>query len=357
GDAVAVVEAAGSGAVSVVGLNDGTIVATMLASERPELCRSLVLWTLTDSHSLAAGLPMESIDEVLEMIEADARSGRSGVAMLAPSRVGDESFDQQLARFQRYSVRPGAYAHYYRQTMMADVSAVLPSIRCPCLVLNRVGNPIVPVEQSRRAAAAIEGARFIALPGTDHLVFSEGVDLLLDEVEEFLTGSRSGGDPDRMLTTLLFTDIVGSTDLAVAVGDRRWRVMLDEHNTLTRGELARFGGREISTTGDGFFATFERPIAAARCALALVGSMPAAGLRIRAGVHTGEVEVRGSDLGGLAVHIASRIAGTAGEGEVLVSSTVKDLLAGSDVVFTDRSEHELKGVPGTWRLFAASSGA
>ncbi len=356
GDALAVLEAAGSDGAAVIGLNDGTIVAAMLAADHPELCRSLVLWTMTASHTLAAGLPMESIDEVIGMIEADARAGRSGVEILAPSRIGDEAFDQQLARLQRYAVRPGAFAHYYRQTMEADAGHVLTSIRCPTLVLNRTGNRIVPVEQSRQAAAAIEGAQFVELPGTDHLAYSEGIDILLDEVEEFLTGARTGGDPDRLLTTLLFTDIVGSTDLAAGLGDRRWRDMLDGHHDLTRSALTRFGGRENSTTGDGFFATFDRPVAAVRCALSLVGAMPGIGLQIRAGVHTGEVEVRRDELGGLAVHIAARIAGLAGEGEVLVSSTVKDLLAGSEVDFSDRSEHELKGVPGTWRLFSAAAG-
>jgi hypothetical protein len=171
------------------------------------------------------------------------------VQFLAPSRVGDERFDQQLARFQRFSVRPRAWAHYYRQTMKADVADVLPSIRTPTLVLNRIGNPIVPVEQSREAAAAIKGAKFVELPGTDHLAFSEGIDSLVDEVEEFLTGARTGADPDRMLTTLLFTDIVNSTTLAAQLGDRRWRDLLDQHHQLGRGELTRFGGREVSTTG------------------------------------------------------------------------------------------------------------
>jgi class 3 adenylate cyclase len=196
----------------------------------------------------------------------------------------------------------------------------------------------------------------VELPGTDHLAYSEGIDSLLDEVEEFLTGARTGADPDRMLTTLLFTDIVDSTTLAAQLGDRHWRDVLDQHHELGRGELARFGGREVATTGDGFFAAFDRPIAAVRCALAMVEAMPSLRLQIRAGVHTGEVEVRGADLGGLAVHIAARVVALAGDGEVLVSSTVKDLLAGSDVGFDDRSEHELKGVPGTWRLFAARSG-
>jgi class 3 adenylate cyclase len=356
GDAVAVLKAAGSDGAAVIGLNDGTIVAVLLAAAHPELCRSLALFTLTNAHTLAAGMPMESIDEVIRLIESNAVTDDSGVELLAPSRVGDERFDQQLARLQRFSVRPGAYGHYYRQTMEADVAGVLPVIRTPTLVLNRAGNRIVPAEQSRSAAAAIQGARFVELPGTDHLAFSEGIDSLLDEVEEFLTGARTGADPDRMLTTLLFTDIVNSTTLAAQLGDRRWRDLLDQHHELGRGELARFGGREVATTGDGFFAAFDRPIAAVRCALAMAEAMPSLRLQIRAGVHTGEVEVRGSDLGGLAVHIAARVAALAADGEVLVSSTVKDLLAGSGVGFDDRSEHELKGVPGTWRLFAARSG-
>jgi class 3 adenylate cyclase len=354
GDAVAVLKAAQSDGAAVIGLNDGTIVATLLAAAHPELCRSLVLFTLTSGHTLAAGLPMESIDEVIELIQASAVTDESGVELLAPSRVGDEHFDRQLARLQRFSVRPGAYGHYYRQTMEADLADVLPLIRTPTLVLNRAGNRIVPVELSRLAAAAIEGARFVELPGGDHLAFSEGVNGLLDEVEEFLTGARTGADPDRMLTTLLFTDIVNSTRLAAQMGDRRWRDVLDQHYELGRGELARFGGREVVTTGDGFFAAFDRPLAAVRCALAMVEAMGSLGLQIRAGVHTGEVEVRGADLGGLAVHIAARIAALAGDGEVLVSSTVKDLLVGADIGFDDRQDHQLKGVPGTWRLFAAT---
>ena len=352
GDAVAVLKAARSDGAAVIGLDDGTIAAVLLAAAHPELCRSLVLFSLTSTHTLAAGLAMESIEEVLEMIQANAVTDESGVEFLAPSRVGDERFDQQLARLQRFSVRPRAWAHYYRQTMKADVADVLPLIRTPTFVLNRTGNRIVPVEQSRMAAAAITGATFVELPGTDHLAFSQGIDSLVDELEEFLTGARTGADPDRMLTTLLFTDIVNSTTLAAQLGDRRWRDVLDHE--LGRGELARFGGREVATTGDGFFASFDRPLAAVRCALAMVDAMGSLPLQIRAGVHTGEAEVRGADLGGLAVDIAARIAALAGDGEVLVSSTVKDLLVGADVGFDDRQDHELKGVPGTWRLFSAT---
>ena len=351
-DAVAVLRAAGVDRPAVIGLNDGTIVASMLAAHREDLCRALVLFTFATAHSLAAGMPMESIDEVIAVIEASAVSGDSGVELLAPSRVGDERFDRDLARLQRFSVRPGAYGHFYRQTMEADVTDVLPSIRTPTLVVNRVGNRILPVDRSREAAASIEGARFVALSGTDHLAFSEGVDELVDEIEEFLTGTRTGADPDRLLTTLLFTDIAQSTQLAATMGDRRWRDILDRHHQVMRAELARYGGREVSTTGDGFFAAFGRPVSAVRCALAMVLAVSSLGIQIRAGVHTGEVEVRGSDLGGLAVHIAARVAASASPGEVLASSTVKDLLSGSGVDFQDRGEHELKGAPGTWRLYA-----
>ena len=208
-----------------------------------------------------------------------------------------------------------------------------------------------PIVRARQPPA-IDGARFVALSGTDHLAFSEGIDEMVDEIEEFLTGSRTGADPDRLLTTLLFTDIAQSTQLAASMGDRRWRDVLDQHHEVMRAELVRFGGREVSTTGDGFFAAFDRPVSAVRCACAMVLAVSSLGIEIRAGVHTGEVEVRGTDLGGLAVHIAARVAASASPNEVLTSSTVKDLLAGSGVDFLDRGEHELKGAPGTWRLYA-----
>ena len=297
GDAVAVLEAAGSTEAVVIGLNDGTIVATLLANSHPEMCRSLVLFTLTAAHEAPPELPL-SIDDVIAMITEAAGTDESGIEMLAPSRVGDRDFDHGLTRLQRLSVRPGAFGHYFRQTLEADVTAFLPKIAVPTLVLNRSGNLIVSAESSRAAAEAIPGARYVELAGTDHLAFAQGIDELTDEIEEFVTGARTGGDPDRMLTTLLFTDIVSSTDRAAQMGDRRWRDLLDRHNELGRAELARFGGHEISTTGDGFFARFDRPISAVRCAAAFAAAMDGIGLRIRAGIHTGEEEVRGADLGG-----------------------------------------------------------
>ncbi len=353
-DAVAVLDATGSREAAVIGLNDGTIVATLLAVAHPERCRSLVLFTPTTGHTHAAGMPMDEIDAVVEQIASDSTEGRSGVEILAPSRAGDERFSERLSRLQRNSVRPGAMGHYYRQTMEANIGDVLPRIRVPTLLLNRSGNRIVSAELTREVAPLIPDAKLVELPGTDHLAFSEGIDALVDEIEEFLTGTRTGADPDRVLTTLLFTDIVDSTRLAAEMGDRRWRDVLDQHHALARAELERFNGREVSTLGDGFFATFDGPARAVRCASAIVASVPALGLQIRAGIHTGEVEVRGEDLGGLTVHIGARIAALAPGGDVLVSSTVKDLLAGSGIEFHEAGEHELKGVPGRWRLYTAT---
>jgi class 3 adenylate cyclase len=350
-DVVAILDAAGSEEAVVVGTNDGTLVAMLLAAAHPERCRSLVLFSPTAKHEMVAGTSLEHIDDAIAMITESVDT--SGVEWLAPSRVGDDMFDRQLLRLQRFSVRQGAMGHYYRQTMLADVQDVLPRIAVPTLVLNRGGNRIVGIEQSREVASMIPDATFVELPGEDHLIFSQEVERVADEVEEFLTGSRTGQDPDRLLATLLFTDIVDSTTRAAESGDRRWRDLLDRHHELVRAQLERFGGREVATTGDGFFASFASPTQAVRCALAVENGVRALGVQIRAGVHTGEVEVRGTDLGGLAVHIGARVAAAAQPGEVLVSSTVKDLLAGTDVAFEDRGEHELKGVPGSWRLFAA----
>jgi class 3 adenylate cyclase len=349
-DVVAVLDAVGSERPAIVGTNDGTLVAILLAAAHPERCGSLVLFAPTAKHDLEGGPPVESVEDVVNLI-MDAGDD-SGLEWLAPSRAGDDAFDRRLLKLQRNSVRRGAMGHYYRQTMMSDVRGTLPMITSPTLVMNRSGNRVVPIEHSRDVTANIAGAMFVELPGQDHLMFSQDIDRVADEIEEFLTGARTGQDPDRLLTTLLFTDIVDSTKRAADWGDRRWRDLLDQHHALVRVQLERFGGREVVTTGDGFFASFPSPTQAVRCALAATDAVDALGVQIRAGVHTGEVEVRGEDLGGLAVHIAARVSAAADPGEVFVSSTVKDLLAGTDLAFGDRGEHELKGVPGAWRLFA-----
>jgi class 3 adenylate cyclase len=348
-DVIAVLDAAGSERPAIVGTNDGTMVAMLLAAAHPERCDSLVLFTPTAKHAVPHGESIETLEDVVGLI-AEAVDD-SGLSWLAPSRAGDPEFDRRLLKLQRNSVRQGAMGHYYRQTLMADIADAIPRITCPTLVMNRTDNRIVSMEQSRDVAAGITGAKLVELPGEDHLLFSQGIDRITDEIEEFLTGVRTGADPDRLLTTLLFTDIVDSTTRASEWGDRRWRDLLDQHHTVVRAQLERYGGREVTTTGDGFFATFASPTQAVRCALEVSEAVDALGVRVRAGVHTGEVEVRGDDLGGLAVHIAARVMSAAEPGEVMVSSTVKDLLAGTAVAFEDRGEHELKGVPGRWHLF------
>ena len=233
-----------------------------------------------------------------------------------------------------------------------DVRTVLPAVRVPTLIVHRTGDRNIRVEHARYMAERIPGARLIELPGDDHVPWVGDGDALVDEVEEFLTGVRHGPEPDRVLATLLFTDIVGATQKAAALGDRRWRDLLAEHNARVRRELARFRGREIDAAGDGFLATFDGPARAIGCAAAVVAAVKPLDLAVRTGVHTGECEVLGPKLSGIAVHVAARVAALASADEVLVSSTVRDLVAGSGLRFSERGVHVLRGVPGDWRLFA-----
>jgi class 3 adenylate cyclase len=236
-----------------------------------------------------------------------------------------------------------------------DVTDILPTLRVPTVVLHRTGDTAVAVEVGRMIAEGIPGARFVELPGNDHIAWFGDADALLEEIEEFLTGSRHASEPDRALATVLFTDIEGSTARAAELGDRRWRELLDRHQTLVREQLTNYAGREVKTMGDGFLATFDGPAKAIRCACSVAERSSSEGVEIRAGVHTGECELIGDDVGGMAVHIGARVAAQAGAGEVLVSSTVRDLVVGSGIEFADRGSHELKGVPGEWRLLAVAN--
>jgi len=258
---------------------------------------------------------------------------------------------QRMADSFRASASPGSVVALVRMNFEIDIRAVLPAIQVPTLVLHRAGDRYIVVGNGRYLAEHIAGAKYVELPGDNHPQWSGDVDALVDEGEEFVTGERHTVEPDRILATVLFTDIVGSTERAALLGDRRWRDLLDDHHTVVRRELARFRGREVHTAGDGFLATFDGPARAARCALTITQAVRTLGLEVRAGVHTGEVEVMGDDIGGIAVHTGARVAAEAGPGEVLVSSTVKDLVAGSGIDFDDRGVHTLKGVPGEWRLY------
>lgn len=250
------------------------------------------------------------------------------------------------------SASPAAAIALNRMNYEIDIRHVLPAVRVPTLILHSAGDKTVDVRLGRYVADHIGGARYVELPGSDHLPWGSDADAILGEIEEFLTGVRHGPEPDRVLTTTLFTDIVGATERAAALGDRVWRELITQHHELVRQQLKRFRGREIDTAGDGFFAVFDGPARAVRCACAIGDALRPLGLPIRAGLHTGECEVIGDKLGGIAVHIGARVAALAGPNEVLVSSTVKDLVAGSGLSFQDRDVHSLRGVPGEWRLYA-----
>jgi class 3 adenylate cyclase len=269
---------------------------------------------------------------------------------MAPSLKNDAAFGEWWVRSSRRGASPATALALLRATALADVRELLPRVGAPTLVIHRRDNVFTPVGCGRYLGENIAGAKYVELPGADQVPWSGDGNAILDEVEEFLTGQRTGGG-ERVLTTVVFTDIVDSTRLAAAMGDQAWRARLENHDAIVRTELRRYGGREVNTTGDGFLAAFESPTQAVRCARAIVDAAGAQ-VEVRTGVHTGECERRGNDLAGLAVHIAARVAAAAGPGEVFVSRTVRDLVGGSDARFADRGEYELKGVPERWQLFA-----
>jgi class 3 adenylate cyclase len=297
-----------------------------------------------------------TVDERDQFIEITRREwgGPVGIEARAPSMAHDERFRTWWARMLRMSASPGANVALLKMNSEIDVRHVLPTIRVPTLLIHNVGDRCVDVRDSRYMATQIPGAKYVELDGIDHLPWVGNPEAIFDEIEEFLTGVRTGPDPDRVLATVMFTDIVESTTRAVELGDRAWRDVLVRHHTLVRDELSRFRGREIDTAGDGFFATFDGPARAIRCACAISTRVRSLGIAVRAGLHTGECEVIGEKVGGIAVHIGARVAGLAEAGEVLVSNTVKDLVAGSGIDFESRGSHTLKGIPGEWNLFAVS---
>ncbi len=276
------------------------------------------------------------------------------VELFAPSFAGDPQAVEFTARMERSAASPAMVQQIFEMFLDIDVRAVLPTIRVPTLVLHRRGDRVVNRRAGEELAGRIPGARYVELPGIDHLPWAGDPEAVLGEIEEFLTGARSVSEPDRVLATVMFTDIVGSTERAGELGDARWRELLAAHQAAVRRELTRFRGREVKTLGDGCLATFDGPARAIRCGRAIAETARSIGLEVRIGLHSGEVEVMEKDVGGIAVHIAARVGDLAAAGEVLVSSTVKDLVAGSGIRFVDRGAKNLKGISDEWRLFAAA---
>jgi class 3 adenylate cyclase len=359
-DLHAVLTAAGLEDVVLMGAGQAGAVAALYAATRPERTRALILINasaaIARSDDYDAGLTPEEYERHVEYIEHVWGTGRF-VRAAMPDALVDDAQLRDLARFERQSMAPAVVGAILRRLYATDVRAILPTISAPTLVLHTVENSWIPVEHGWYLAQHIPNARLVELPGADFAVFFGSAlgDVVMDEIEEFLTGTRAAADRSRMLTTLLFSDIVGSTDRVAAIGDQAWRTVLDRLDDAVGRQLGRFSGHEERLTGDGILATFDGPARAIRCGTAIRDAARQIGLEVRVGIHTGEVERRGTELAGIAVHLACRVCETAEPGEVLVSRTVVDLVAGSGTTFDDRGEHDLKGIPTPWRLFAVTA--
>ena len=357
-DVRAVMDAAGSTRAALLGHSEGGNMCVLFSATYPERTSALVLVGCYAKRIRSVDYPWAPAaeDREREIEETEARWGSPDMLRaLAPNKANDEAFERWVGRYLRQSASPKAAAALLRMNTQIDVREILPTIQVPTILIYRSDDVDVDVDEGRYMAERIPGARFVELPGGDHTMWTGDAAAILDEIEEFLTGVKRGPEPDRVLATVLFTDVVGSTELATRLGDRAWRDLLARHHAAVRRELDRWRGREVDTAGDGFLATFDGPARAIRCAVAAVESVRGIGMEIRAGVHTGEVEVANGDLRGIAVHIGSRVSSLAAPNEVLVSRTVADLVAGSGIVLAERGEHELKGVPGTWLVYAVES--
>jgi class 3 adenylate cyclase len=325
----------------------------LLAATHPERTRALVLVNNYPSIRRADDFPEGLADDVIERLRSVLErypSQGTDAAFVAPSLAGEERFVRWLGRALRLAFKPADLPWVISHNLNLDLRHVLPAVRVPTLVVARQGLPAYL--QGRYLAEHIEGARRVELPGEDILFFAGETLSMLDAIEEFLTGRLPAPDTNRVLATVVFTDLVESTERVAALGDRRWREVLTDHDRLVRQELERFRGHEVKATGDGFLATFDGPARAVRCACAVRDAVHALGIDLRIGVHTGEIELRGDDVSGIAVHVAERVRAAAQPGQVLVSETVPRLVVGSEIEFEDRGDHKLKGVPGTWRLFS-----
>jgi class 3 adenylate cyclase len=354
-DMLAVLDTAGSERAALVANGHGGLLAIFFAATYPKLVSSLVL---DGCHALLAqaadnpwGVPKEELDDAFAIL-VEGGGGRHFLRTRAPHALGDPEFVAQYERYSRSAFSPAMGRALAELLVFADVRPALSAVQAPTLVLYRRGDRYVGKPHATYLAEHIPGATLVELPGEDNMIFAGDSDADLDEIEEFLTGARHTAVTDRVLATVLFTDVVGSTERAAQLGDRAWRALLDAHDGVVRRQLERFRGREVNTVGDGFVATFDGPGRAIQCACAIRDGVKALDIEVRAGLHTGEIELRGDDVAGIAVHLAQRVSALAAPGEVLVSRTVADLVVGSGIEFADRGEHELRGVPGTWHLYS-----
>jgi pimeloyl-ACP methyl ester carboxylesterase len=356
-DVRAVMDAAGSQRAVLCGFSEGAPMCLLFAATYPERTSALVLWGGMARSTAAPDYPFAAPEgALLESAAMFTPYWGEGVYLeiFAPSAVNKPQAVETFAQRERFGATPDQIAKLYTMFLDIDVRYVLPTIHVPTLILHKRGDRVVSIHGARWMAQQIPGAKLVEFPGVDHAVVEGGEDPepMFDEIEEFVTGIRPVHEPDRVLATVMFTDLVHSTEKAAELGDHRWKELLDEHERRVRAELERFRGAEVKTTGDGFLATFDGPARAIRCGVAITESLKLIGIEARVGVHSGEIERRGADVAGIGVHIASRVGALAGASEVLVSETVKGLVAGSGIAFEERGEHELKGVPDRWRLFA-----
>jgi class 3 adenylate cyclase/pimeloyl-ACP methyl ester carboxylesterase len=359
-DLRAVMDSVGSERATLFGHSEGGNMCILFATTYPERTDGLILTGSYAKRIYSDEYPWAPTreDRMAHIEEVERTWGQTGleVEYYAPSRAMDPDFGEWLKRYARLSASPKAAAALIRMNTEIDVTSVLPSVRVPTLLLYREGDLDVSAEEGRYIASKIPGSKFVELPGSDHFFWAGDAEPLIEEIEEFMTGHRTAAPSDRVLATVLFTDIVGSTEIASAKGDQAWLGLLERHHQLVRSQLNRWRGREVNTAGDGFLATFDGPARAVRCARSIAVDVRRIGLEVRCGLHTGEIEMRADDVAGLAVHIGARIAALAAPGEVLVSRTVRDLVSGSGLEFLSRGSQSLKGVTEPWEVFAVVGG-